>query len=515
MSTQLTAYQALGVYYGDLHNHCDLSYGHGSLDAALTNARLQLDFASVTVHAVWPDLPVDDPALEYLVEYHRTGFARAQANWPAYLTAMDAANVEGDFVTFASFEWHSNAYGDHCVYYKQAAGAPIIDAPDLPALRAAVKQTASPAFVIPHHIGYKRGSRGINWTAFAPELSPVVEIFSFHGLAESSEGPYPYLHSMGPRHAQSTAHYGWAQGNVFGVIGSTDHHNAFPGSYGYGRLGVWAAALTRDAIWEAIANRRTYALTGDRIDLAFALNGQPLGAICPPAAARWIEVDVCGGGALDYVEVLHNNQIIHRENIFAQPVEHGAYKFYLELGWGERAGATVWDVDLRVVGGVVRSVEPRLRGYGPTDQPTDNDFAGSDWQWLGDDHVHFHTRTRQNPSLHTPGTEGLALTVEGNAATRLLAVIEGQEIALTLAELMTGARTFYLGGFVSPAICFHRAVPHTEYTHRFAFMHRNVTTQRDWYTVRVRQRNDQWAWSSPIWVEGEKEATYADKHTAR
>ena len=176
MSTQLSAYRQLGVYYGDLHNHCDLSYGHGSLDAALRNARLQLDFASVTVHAVWPDLPVDDPALEYLVEYHRQGFARAQANWPTYLAAIDAQNQEGRFVTFASFEWHSNAYGDYCVYYKQAAGAPIIDAPDLPALRRAVSQVPTPAFVIPHHIGYKRGSRGINWAAFTDELSPVAEM---------------------------------------------------------------------------------------------------------------------------------------------------------------------------------------------------------------------------------------------------------------------------------------------------------------------------------------------------
>lgn len=273
------------------------------------------------------------------------------------------------------FEWHSNAYGDHCVYYKQAAGAPIIDAPDLPALRAAVKQAPAPAFLVPHHIGYKRGSRGINWDAFSPELSPVAEIFSFHGASEGSEGPYPYLHSMGPRHEQSTARYGWEQGHVFGVIGSTDHHNAFPGSYGYGRLGVWATALTRDAIWDAIASRRTYALTGDRIALAFALNGQPMGAICPPARERWIEVEVYGGSSLDYVEVLRNNQIIHRKNIFPQRVTRGRFKLHIEVGWGERVGATPWDVELQLTGAVIRAVEPRFRGYGPTDNPSNGDFA--------------------------------------------------------------------------------------------------------------------------------------------
>lgn len=495
------AYERLSAYYGDLHNHCGLSYGHGSLEAALHNARLQLDFASVTVHAVWPDLPVDDPTLGYLVDYHRAGFAKAQANWPAYLAAMDAVHEDGRFVTFPSFEWHSLAYGDHCVYYQRCGDTPIVDAPDLPALRRAVSATGTPAMVIPHHIGYRRGWRGIDWAAFSAELSPVVEIFSFHGLSESSEGPFPYLHSMGPRHESGTAHFGWAQGNVFGIVGSTDHHNAFPGSYGYGRLGVWAEALTREAIWEAISARRTYALTGDRIELAFALNGQPMGAICSATPERWIEAAVQGGDAIDAVEVLFNNRLIHRETVWPQAAERGWFKVYVELGWGERSGFTRWDVDLRVNGGRLRGVEPRFRGYGPTDAPNTDDFAYTTWQ-RGEDQVHFQTRTRQNPSVHTAATEGMALEIEGDDSTHLAATIDGCEFEVPLAELCTGARTFYLGGFVSPAVCFHRAVPSAEYTHRFAFLHRSTATTRDWYYVRVRQRNEHWAWSSPIWVEG-------------
>ena len=227
----------LQVFYGDLHNHCGLSYGRGSLNDALRNARLQLDFASVTIHAVWPDIPTDDPDLGYLVDYHEQGFAKALANWPAYLERIEAENSDGEFITFPSFEWHSMRYGDHCIYYQQGTGTEIIDAPDLPTMRRRLQALKTPTLLIPHHIAYKRGYRGINWSAFNNTLSPVVEIFSFHGLSESSDGPYPYLHSMGPRHGQSTAQHGWANGHVFGVIGSTDHHNAFPGCYGYGRLG--------------------------------------------------------------------------------------------------------------------------------------------------------------------------------------------------------------------------------------------------------------------------------------
>ncbi len=497
-------YESLNAYFGDLHNHCAVSYGRGSLNDAIANARLQLDFASVTVHAVWPDLPVDEPELGYLVDYHRDGFARARANWPDYLVTMEEANEPGRFVTFPSYEWHSLAYGDYCVYFQQGADARIFDAADLPALRQALRETQRPALLIPHHIGYRRGARGINWEAFSDEFSPVAEIFSFHGLSESSEGPYPYLHSMGPRHELSTAQYGWSQGHLFGVVGSTDHHNAFPGSYGYGRMGVWAESLSRDAIWEAITARRTYALTGDRIELAFSLNGQPMGALCPPAEERWLEVAVDAGAAIDYIELLHNNTVIHRESVLPETVDRGRVKLFVEFGWGERPEATPWDVTLEVTGGTLLGVEPRFRGYGPTEAPQTDAFAYADWRRIGPNTVHFQTRTQQNPSLHTAATEGMVLEIAGDAETRVEATVNGQHHSQSLGELRHGARTVYLGGFVSPAFCFHKVAPVGEYRRRCALLHRHAPDQphrRDWYYVRVRERNNQWAWSSPIWVE--------------
>lgn len=494
-------YSDLNIYFGDLHNHCAISYGHGSLDEAFRNARLQLDFASVTVHGAWPDLPSDDPALGYLVDYHQRGFEQAQQRWADYLDQVERHNHSGRFVTFPSYEWHSCSYGDHCIYFNNGGDHRILAALDLETLRQMLKKSGTPVMLLPHHIGYKHGYRGINWDAFRSELSPVVEIFSFHGLSESTDGPYPYLHSMGPRHYLSTAQYGWSRGHIFGLIGSSDHHNAFPGSYGYGRLGVWAPALTRDEIWQAIQQRRTYVLTGDRIELGFALNDQIMGDIGPAAQERAIDVDVIGGGSLDYIEVLHNNRVIHRESVFPQHNEHGRFKIHIELGWGERKDPTDWDVDLEVQQGVLHGVEPRFRGHGPTASPD----AGANYSYSSLDqpaanHVRFQTQTRQNTSLHTPATEGIAIEVEGTAETVLNVRFNDQHQQVRLADLFDGARTFYLGGFVSPALCLHRAIPRSEFAHRFAFTHTGGSSGRDWYYVRVRQRNDQWAWSSPIWV---------------
>jgi len=53
----MQAYEHLTLYYGDLDNHCGISYGHGTIDEAIHNARERLDFCSVTGHAYWPDMP--------------------------------------------------------------------------------------------------------------------------------------------------------------------------------------------------------------------------------------------------------------------------------------------------------------------------------------------------------------------------------------------------------------------------------------------------------------------------
>jgi hypothetical protein len=500
----IPGYEAFQARYGDLHNHCDLSYGRGSLEQALANARLQLDFASVTVHGAWPDIPTHDPALEYLVDYHRAGFERAHAGWASYLERSDAADESGRFVTLPSFEWHSLAYGDHCVYFRDGAGSQILDAPDLATLRDAVRQHPGGALLIPHHVGYARGYRGIDWDAFDAELSPVVEIVSFHGSAESCDGPVPYLHAMGPRDERSTARHAWQRGLRFGVLGSTDHHNAVPGAYGFGRVGAWLTRLDRDGLWEALRARRTYALTGDRIALAFSVDGAVMGSSVAAGPERALAVAVRGGGGIDYVEVLHDERVIHRHDVYPQRYEGGLAKVHVQVGWGEAERPIDWDVELRVEDGELVDIEPRFRGIYPSATPSAGaDHAPHTLERVDAHTLRFTTQTRANPLSALPAMEGLSLEIRGDYATTLEATVNGQRLCVPLRELASGDRSHHLGGFVSPAVAFHRAVPEREYSARFDLTHRSVGSETDAYRVRVRQRNDQWAWSTPIWVDGD------------
>jgi hypothetical protein len=498
-------YEGLEVFYGDLHSHCDVGYGQGTVEQAYANARLQLDFASVTAHGAWPDMPAAVGRLATTVTYHADGFQIAARRWPHLLDVTAAVSEEGRFVAFPSFEWHSLRYGDHHICYEDARGD-IVPASSLAELRSALRQLrvrGVASYLIPHHIGYAPGQRGLDWAEFDEELSPVVEIFSLHGAAEHDDAPYPYLHTMGPRDGRSTMRAGLVRGHVFGVVGSTDHHAAFPGSYGHGRAAVWARALTRRDLWAALGARRTYALTGDRIMVALAVNGQPMGTVLPWCRHRRIDVAVVGGAPLDVVDVVHNDRVLHRWwPVRAETTPTGPYKVSVEVGWGDRDTPVDWRIDLMVVGGTLMSVEPRLRGpevVSPRHAGSATSVTAS-WVRPEPHRVVLAVRTCGNPGPRVPATQGMCLEVDGDPTTRIVGRINQQPVDLRIADLLESGHSGVLAGFRSAAYRFGRAAARGEYAGAFSLVHDGVPGRRDWYYVRVRQVNDQWAWTSPVWV---------------
>ncbi len=506
MSTVAEAFRSLRPFYGDLHNHCDISYGRGSLEEAYANARLQLDFASVTGHAHWPDMPPREGRLAYLVDYHRKGFEHLAQVWEQVQQTTGAVHEDGRFVSFLSFEWHSMRHGDYCIYYDGPRGE-ILPAPDIAAMRAAldrVRAGGSRAMMIPHHTCYVPGYRGIHWPDFDARYSPVVEIVSMHGCSESDDAPRPYLHSMGPRDERGSMQSGLRTGHRFGVIGSTDHHAAHPGSHDHGRLGVWATELTREGIWSALEARRTWALTGDRIELAFAVNGAPMGAPLPASAERQLDLQVRAGGAIDYVEIVKNGALWARRDPTASMRRSSpdfVGRVVLALGWGEAGEPTGWRVRLRVRGGRILGVEPRLRGeeHPESRWGFDGAFHFGSVERRGDE-VLLSTRSWKNPTTRTDSTQKLALEIAGDGETVLEADVNGEKVQVALADLRHGPRAGFLDGFVSPAWQLSRAVPEAEYAWRCRWEEEAPEDAADHYYARVRQKDDQWAWSSPVFV---------------
>ena len=321
------------LFWGDLHSHCSVSYGHGSTDQAIRRARAQLDFCSITGHAFWPDMPTDRQKYAEIIDYHNIGFARLAANWNDLLRRQKTASGT-EFLALPSYEWHSLEFGDHNIY-ASTPELPLSDAATVAELRSIAK--SNNAIAIPHHIGYAAGYRGINWDHFQEACSPFVEIFSLHGCSLNDQSPYPMLHDMGPRDHGSTALEGWDRGFKFGIVGGTDHHGAYPGSWGDGRMGVFARELSREALWEAFLARRVYAATGDNIDAKLFVDDSWIGSTVKSNATRNISIQVKATDALNHIDLYKNRRLLQRYRPQPDPsaVQQRRWKLRLSWGWGE------------------------------------------------------------------------------------------------------------------------------------------------------------------------------------
>ncbi len=493
--------------YGDIHNHCGISYGHGPLSDALANARERLDFVSVTGHAHWPDMPEAIPRRKATIEYHLKGFAKLKAGWSAMMEELREKNEEGEFVIFPAFEVHFCATGDRNILYKGLEGE-ILYPSDLMDLNEQLRELRHRGFdtlAQPHHIGYKKGTRGIDWSSFDPEFAPVVELISMHGCSEGSDNTHPFLHDMGPSDWEGTVQYGLHQGNVFGVTGGTDHHSGHPGSYGHGLTGVWAESCERKAIWAAFYDRRTWAMTGDKIQLRFLLNDQPMGSVVSSKGSRDIKIEVQAGGAIDYIDILKNNRLLHRVSecdLKPKAVKETLLtKLFLELGWGPKGKVFPWEAEFGISDGVVLDVEPRFRGkqvVSPLDaKDGETRFHSSHVVDKNDTSVCFVTETEGNPNTFTNTSQGMCLEVEMPQEASVYAVLNGQRFEWPLKDVLEGARSGLMDGLGSSGWRLNQAALPHELKAQIEFTDPSGE-KGDQYYVRVRQKNDQWAWSSPI-----------------
>lgn len=97
------------------------------------------------------------------------------------------------------------AHGDHVALWHDI-DVPLVECTSVQEWKEKLKNEK--VFITPHHMGYQGGYRGYNWDCFTEgDQTPFVEMYSRHGLAESDQGDYNYLHDMGPRQWEGTVQY--------------------------------------------------------------------------------------------------------------------------------------------------------------------------------------------------------------------------------------------------------------------------------------------------------------------
>jgi hypothetical protein len=294
---------SFNLYWGDIHGHSTLSDGLRSPDDYYGYARqvARLDFAALTDHerawgAKGPDPRQWDEMRRKAVEYYEPG----------------------RFVTFSAYEWTSGRYGHKCVYYltdDQPLFTAWDPASDTPArLYAALR--GRPAMVITHHPA--GGPAAADLAAIDPAWEPLVEIYSCHGCSETPGVGRPlWRRPDGGFYVQEALDRGYR----FGIIAGSDTHTSDPGNplpahplfphpHRVGLMAVYATALRREALWEALWARRVYGTTGERILLDFRINGHGMGEEVVLSAPPVLRAQVAGTAPLARVELIRNGDVV-------------------------------------------------------------------------------------------------------------------------------------------------------------------------------------------------------------
>ncbi len=491
---------AYRILYGDIHNHNAHGYGVGSIERSLEVARTHLDFFAFTGHSSWHDMPAMEGARE---RHWIDGFKRLKDTWPRVQRVIAEGNRDESFCTFLGFEWHSSQWGDQCVVFP-GDHRPLFYAAEPERLRRFCAEEG--ALMIPHHLAYPQGRRGVNWEAFREDCTPVVEIYSEHGNSEDDRGPYPFFtHSMGGRETANTARAALDSGLRFGFVASSDDHAGFPGAYGEGLMAALTEDFTREGIFAAIRARRTYALTGDRIEVDFTVDGAPMGATID--AGRRVEASfaVRGRDELDVVEVIQDGRVAHRaygddivaaETAFAAPVQ-----VRLEWGWGPWGALALericdWAMQVTVEGGRLARFFPCLQSM-PFDEQRRHRFERQ-----GDAGLAIRSYTSRRNAYRENPNQSVVLEIEGGADTVLHLVLSepvAESSSSRLSDLHRGSANRFTGAFPNEGYQWHRLVPRaaSAVAGRCTL---DAPTGRSHVYLRARQKNGHVAWASPVFL---------------
>ncbi len=342
---------ARSLYWGDMHGgQGDLGVGQGALDRYFTYA-----------HRV--------AGLQFTSHQANDTYV-TQTDWHHTRTVTEAHHRPGEFAPFLGCEWTAfrENGGDHNVFYRhdraflrraQRWFADPDDWPDAPTPPDLYRSLEGVEALINLHVGGFTSDLGHH----DPRLEKMIEIQRTHATSRWFVVD------------------GLARGHQVGIVGSSDAVSGRTGADRPGRrqsrnlrngvTGAYAAAATREALWEAFQARRCFATTGERIALWVEADGHAMGEAFEAAAPPEIRVSVASTAAIERMLLRRGAEIVADHPIAGPDREHP--ERYRLLWRGSRQRGTSrdqklsWDGTLTVTEGRLEPVDT-IDFYQPVDR---------------------------------------------------------------------------------------------------------------------------------------------------
>ncbi len=466
------------IYWGDLHGHTQMTDGQGSAESNLRYGKedARLDFLSLPEHDQWLD----------------------DWEWGTLASDVERHYQEDVFVPLLGYEWTMpiEKGGHQTVIFRRPSGRdrfPKQTTSRLSDLYAQLRagNSSEDVIVIPH------GQAPGDWRYADPKLLSLVEI-------QSEQGFFEWFGNYYARH-----------GNRVGFVAASDSHTAHPGNSPNGGLtAVLAARKTGDGLFDALKSRSTYATSGERIILDFRVNNGSMGSRIPSSERRIIQGEVVGSAPIDVISLFKNGSLLW-EKTYSRPQELTESGAYLKLTFFSDSAPFMGQQDLP------RQGRQWLGYLGVSEGELLSISYGGNFNTV---RINPANRQRADFLLHTRGNQRGFVTELSSSAddlifdisikeghedelelprTRLPAVTPSVRQRISLDELKRGdvVRDVNVQGYTDQ-ITLRLINPDAALTQKFEYVDVREIREADYYYVRVKQIDDEYAWSSPIWVGG-------------
>ncbi len=424
-------------------------------------------------------------------------FILSDADLEEVRLAAKKYNEPGRFAAFFGWEWSgpTGTGGDRNVMFLDDEGpifrsshwqlsadeiaddaqeSECVHARDLQAkIRQYIASTGKKVIMVPHI-----GGRRSDFEVQDPELEPVFEICSNHGIFEWR------LHEF------------LSAGMRVGVVGASDDHTCRPGlAYPstpemtvLGGLGaVGARELSRKGIYDGLMARHSYATTGARLYLHVAAGDHVMGDAFTGEAPVHIMGNVHGTAPIEYISLFNRSTELKR----FQPNPQTRNPNRIKIIWSgathkDRGRFMNWNGGLEIAGGRLENASPL------------NIFTA---KYGIDAFSAHHVNWR---SVTSGQEEGVLLDVDGSDDAVIKIAAGPAQVEFALKDVRAGDLRWELGGLEQYLTA---STLHTEggtYDAEFEFTDEDPIHGEQAYWVRVAQTDFHLAWSSPIFVEMRK-----------
>ena len=458
-------------FWGDLHGQTRATVGTGTIEEYFGFGR--------------------DVALLDMMCHQANDFQVTEAEWQSLRREIDRFHEDGRCVIFVGYEWSgmTPGGGDRNVMFKgdvaslhRSSHAEVDDMRDAATDCFPVTELfrqfegRDDVLLIPHI-----GGRYADIVGFHdPRLERVIELYSDWGRFE-------WLLRDALEH-----------GYRVGFVANSDGHKgrpgaSHPGASTFGAYGgltcVLAESLTREAVFDALRDRRCYGVTAaQRIHVELTVNGLPMGAEARARGPVTIRGRVVGTGDLERIDVFRGLDIIRSLTPY-RPADVTDSPRYRVAWAGSRVRGrdrlTRWDGSLQLSAGRIIAATPFAM---------ENPEKG----------IVEQTATRIAWISNTTGDDdGLDLTLDAPADAVLHFHTPVIDLDVPLSDLTDGTtRTFPAGGI--DLRVFMRRLPTRGFTRELPIDHTDPAPPPGAcaaYWIRATQEDGAQAWTSPVYLD--------------